>query len=276
VSGRCSSRGLGAVVLDEVDRLGGRRRRPRPRACPASKTIPGRQCVPALAQPRRHASQRRGARLGAGIPPGGERAAAAATARSISPAPAAVTRPTNLAGARRVDGDQALGRLHRLAVDHQGVVAAQPWAHRRQRGGEVVAHGRAGEVGVRLVLEIVSDPGRRRDGDTLRIRQQRLGRFVLGEAAPQERLVGRVLEQPAHEVCHARDQLAERHVDAHALAALGQRAHERLGHAVERLQFQGACGRPRASRAARAWAIDRMLWLPTANRWPPRARGTGA
>ena len=100
-----------------------------------------------------------------------------------------------------------------------------------------------------------------------RIHEQLLLGHVFGEAGPQERFVGRVLQQPPHQVGHAGQQLAVGRVDAHALAQRHQRVLDRLGHAVEHLQLVAASAAGRAARpAARAWARLRTLWLPKAGR----------
>ncbi len=68
--------------------------------------------------------------------------------------------------------------------------------------------------------------------------------LALGEAVAEERLVRRVLQQPAHQVGHARHQLADRGVDPQPLPHRPQRGVHRLGHAVEHLQLDGAVGQP--------------------------------
>ena len=77
----------------------------------------------------------------------------------------------------------------------------------------------------------------RTDTVLLRIHQQLLLGHVLAEAGPQERFVGRVLQQPPHQVRHARQQLAVGRVDADPLAHPHQHVLDRVGHAVEHLDL---------------------------------------
>jgi hypothetical protein len=85
---------------------------------------------------------------------------------------------------------------------------------------------------------------RRRRRGPRGIGQQGLRRLALGEPASEERLVRGVLEQAAHEVGHARDQLAERHVDAHALAAVREGPGQRRRHPEEDLDLHPRLGKP--------------------------------
>ena len=149
--------------------------------------------------------------------------------------------------------------LDRLAADRQRPVLAEPAAaapSARARGPPSNASGsRPREVGVRLV-----DEGGRRRGVRRRARRgSRCGALpnvgrraaaparaltvrALGEGQAQERLVGRVLEQAPHEVGHAGDQLADRRVLAQAQAQLAHGGLDRLAHAVQHLQLEGAPG----------------------------------
>ena len=62
---------------------------------------------------------------------------------------------------------------------------------------------------------------------------------LLGETRLQERFVRRILEQPAHQVGHARQHRAVGRVDPHAVAAVDQGALDQVAHAEEGLQLVG-------------------------------------
>ncbi len=64
-----------------------------------------------------------------------------------------------------------------------------------------------------------------------------VGVVVMAEA--QEAGVGGVFQQPAHEVGHAGEQIADRRVEPHAVAEAAQQLALRLGHAVEHLYLEG-------------------------------------
>ena len=72
------------------------------------------------------------------------------------------------------------------------------------------------------------------------IAQQSLRRLALSETLAQKRLVGRVLQEPAHQVRHAGDELAVRRIHPHPLTHVHQRAAQRRRHAVEHLILHGA------------------------------------
>ena len=73
----------------------------------------------------------------------------------------------------------------------------------------------------------------------VRRREKRRGVGVVHESRAEPRLVRRVLEQPADEVRHAGDHLADRDVFADAEAHLVRGLLQFGGHAVEHLQFEG-------------------------------------
>ncbi len=85
-----------------------------------------------------------------------------------------------------------------------------------------------------------------------RFHQQLLDRNLFGEALSQEGIIGRVFQQPADQVGHAGDQLAERRVNPHALAAVGQELRLVAPHAVEHLQLVGSLGHAEVLRAGDA------------------------
>ena len=93
------------------------------------------------------------------------------------------------------------------------------------------AHRRAPQLEDRLVrerLHVVTAPGRREqlvDRDAARL-------------VGQERVVGGVLEQAAHEVGHAGHEVADRAVGAHAQARAGDRLLERVAEAAQDLQLE--------------------------------------
>ena len=65
-----------------------------------------------------------------------------------------------------------------------------------------------------------------------------VGVIVVAEA--EEARVRGVLEQAAHEVGHAREEIADRRVEADAMAEIAQEVAFRLGHAVEHLKLERA------------------------------------
>ena len=65
----------------------------------------------------------------------------------------------------------------------------------------------------------------------------------------EERVVRRVLEQPPHEVGHARDEVADRAVGPHAQALGGDRVLERVAEPAQDLQLEVARRRRRRSRS---------------------------
>ena len=73
-----------------------------------------------------------------------------------------------------------------------------------------------------------------------RIAEQQVGRRLLRNAGPQERIVRRVLEQSPHEIGHAGNQIAVRHIDPQPLAPIDERPLFGVRHAVEHLQLQPA------------------------------------
>ena len=70
-----------------------------------------------------------------------------------------------------------------------------------------------------------------------RIFQEALDLGLLGEGLAQEGFVGRVLEQAAHQIGHARQQVAVGGIEAHALGHVQKAFAHGLGHAVEHLEF---------------------------------------
>ena len=145
---------------------------------------------------------------------------------------------------RRIRCRDPLRGVERLAVDEGRIIPAKLILD----GGESLLHlpptRLLAEVGEGLVLEAGFRSGRRRSvvEQESRIHQQLLLGNVVGEARPQKRRVGGVLEQPANQVRHAGQKLAERRVDADALAEPDQGVLHRVGHAVEHLNLEAAVG----------------------------------
>ena len=63
-------------------------------------------------------------------------------------------------------------------------------------------------------------------------------RYTIGKALLEERIVRGVLEQPPDQIRHARKQLAVGRVDPHPQAHRFQHVLDRVGHAVEHLEFE--------------------------------------
>ena len=100
----------------------------------------------------------------------------------------------------------------------------------------------------------------------LGIAQQVLDLRVLGETRFQERLVGRVLQQPAHQVSHAWQHGSIGRVNPDPVAAGDQCGLNHVAHAVQCLELEAGGAISAVSAAAIAWARLRMLWLPKAGR----------
>ena len=150
-------------------------------------------------------------------------------------------------GLGRVDRDlRDPGLLDRLAeglalrcareVAHRLVEEGLAVADARDRGAQVVAAGRFAQ---RREARIVA-------GGAVRRGEQLFGSRAVGEARAEPRLVRGVLEQAAHEVRHAGDHLAHRHVLAHAKVHLGAGGLQLVAHAVEHLQLERRAGQAEA------------------------------
>ncbi len=139
-------------------------------------------------------------------------------------------------------------------VDQQRLVTRRPVGDQAQRLERCAPALESGEVGVGLVDERTGRGGvgradhrqvRRRLVELRRGRRRRdqlLDVGALGEGVAQERLVGGVLEQAAHEIGHAGNELADRRVLAQPQA---ERAHGRLdgvAHAVQHLDLEAVVG----------------------------------
>ena len=151
----------------------------------------------------------------------------------------------------RVDRGDAVVGGDVLAADDQRHHAAGLAAHGGDGGRETLAQARHGEIGQGLVVKgrqaAVLDRfgrlvGRRRggqfpfQGDGRVFKQAVLG-LALGKALAQEGFVGRVFEQPAHEIGHARQQLAVGAVEPHPAGHLEQAFAHGFGHADQGLEF---------------------------------------
>ena len=69
---------------------------------------------------------------------------------------------------------------------------------------------------------------------------------MLNEALAQERIVRGVLQQPPHQVPHARKQFAEGRVYAHPLPQFHQSGFDCVAHAVEHLELNRPLGQAQA------------------------------
>ena len=94
---------------------------------------------------------------------------------------------------------------------------------------------------------------------------------MFGKARPQERIVGRVFQQPPHQVRHAGNQLAVGHVNPQAVAQVDQRLLLGVAHAVEHLQLEAA--RRQAEVPGHGDAVGQRADVVAAQRRPQRARG---
>ena len=117
--------------------------------------------------------------------------------------------------------------------------------------GERVAHrlsvpfgGGLGQVGRRRggVGPLARGGGRRTGQLVRRGVDERLQGGPAGQPRPHEAFVGGVLEQPTHEVRHARDELADGRVDTEAEPRRTHRLVDRLRHAVEHLELVAVVG----------------------------------
>ena len=230
---------LAAVVLAEVDRLadvgvglGAAACRPR--------TPPGRRARRAGARMRSAARNSTAARVGATA----SRASRTAPRRAVGDR--AAPRRSTVADAAPADDRRAcrpdrpraivVAGAIALAVDRaagtaEAELAARP-ARSRATSARATSAGAARRAARCTKRPGVVGVGRRRPA------ARRCGRTsapscggamsvverpALREAVPHERLVRRVLQQTAHEVGHARHQVADRHVDPHAQAELARR-----------------------------------------------------
>ena len=219
-----------------------------------------------------------------GVAPGGQSAARGGDGRlAPRPRPRSSTVPTTSSGRPGLTDVQAVaasrppGRRSSSGV-RAGRAASAHGARAPRRSASRFSARR--EVGVRLVGER-RRRARRRSARSAgaaaaaaRTRPTRPGGATSAStAAPSTKVwrrnavVGRVLEQAAHEVGHAGDQLADRRVLAQAQAQVAHRRLDRVAHAVQHLDLEGVLGqaeRLRASRSRRA--SERTLWLANAGR----------
>jgi hypothetical protein len=140
---------------------------------------------------------------------------------------------------------------HLLAADDQRHHAAGLPAHGGDGGREALAQGRHGEIGQGLVVEgrqaaVFGRFGRlvkgRRGGQFPlqgdgRVFEQPVLGLALGKALAQKGFVGRVFEQPAHEIGHARQEFAVGAVEPHPAGHLEQTLAHGFGHADQGLEL---------------------------------------
>ena len=203
---------------------------------------------------RRHGEQIFGAKAKIGIPPGG------------------IGRPGRMNGLLRF-GDAGRGNpCHHLGrgvgVDRRDFPAGldgRPANDEREPSGKAFAHALQGlrkalawfgqgPVPQRLITKGTSFArddglllpgwrGRMLRQDFSRAAQQLLDGKALCEPLTQERLVGRVFEQAAHQVSHALQHFANGGVHAHGQAGFAQSVPDRFPHAVDDLVFDIVGGR---------------------------------
>ena len=210
----------------------------------------GRRRPPATACPPRAGSatpRAAGGRAGSGPRAGGSRRAprpaSGSTRGRRARRPPARGRPRPAWPTRRAattrsgfDGsvETSSSPSRRSSPIHTGTRTRQLGVERRERVGELRAHGRAPQLEDRLVAERrLMRPCRSGPAAPAAGRGRR--RACCGE---QERVVGRVLEQAPHEVGHARDEVADRAVGAHAQALLGDRLLQRVAEPAQDLQLE--------------------------------------
>ena len=196
-----------------------------------------------------------------------------------------------LGNIRRIARDEFRLSFHRFATDHQRIRPPELRSHLGQgrlhgisillnrkinrrlvpKGGQIIGlpHG--------LVETMIGGAGRlsprpsglHQPGLRMikRIHQQYLRRNVFREARSQKRIVRRIFQESPHQVRHAGNQFAVRHVNPQPIARLDNRLLLRVGHTVEHLQFERLAWQSQDVRAtAMPWASERMLWLPSAGR----------
>ena len=250
---------LAGVELAEVDGLGDVAIGLGP-GLAALVDLPRGQLEPAGAQDRRRLDQDRGA-VGAGVAAqAGNAARAAATAASACSTPASDVWPTTRElwlGLTEIEPRGPVSTSLPPIRAGSGVpswprtfssAGASPLGFRPARSRSAARCGTAAArpgqpASARFVL------GRRVRVSMAPISSGLRSRSSIGarcgEARLQERLVRRVLEQPPHQVGHARQHGAVGGVDPHAMAAVDQGALDQVAHAEERLKLVGDGGQPR-------------------------------
>ena len=133
---------------------------------------------------------------------------------------------------------------HPIDGHREAPPAPRPAATRAAARGRTGA-GRAGRWAATTGASV--GPGM---SSTVGRRDQLVERAALGEAVAHEALVRRVLQQPPHQVGHARHQLADRPVHAQAQAEPLDRGVHGLGHAVEHLHLVAVVGDAPVARVA--------------------------
>ena len=205
-----------------------RRRRPRATAWPprGPRARRSRAAARAATPPRRRGS-RRAARASSRPTSRAPLPAASASAASTSSGVAAAASATTRSG---VPGSVEIrSSPSRRSSPIQTGTRIGGWASCvGERAGELRADRRAPQLEDRLVGELVHAGVRRGE--------QLLERHAAGLVV-EERVVARVLQQPAHEVGHAGHEVADRAVGAHAQALGGDRLLQRVAEAAQDLQL---------------------------------------
>ena len=207
-----------------------RRRRRRPRATawpPRGPRAPRSRAAARAATPPRRRGSRRAARGFVAPHVRAPRPAASASAASTSSGVAAAASATTRSG---VPGsvETRSSPSRRSPPIHTGTLTGGSRVVRGERAGELRADRRPPQLEDRLVGERLHARRRRRE--------QLLERHAAGLVV-EERVVARVLQQPAHEVGHAGHEVADRAVGAHAQALGGDRLLQRVAEAAQDLQL---------------------------------------
>ena len=220
-----------------------------------------------------------------GVAPAGQRRARRGDGRFGLGTAAVGDRADHLVRRRRVHRVERPRRLDVAAADAQRVVRAGPGRGRRPaprrtpRGSRGARSRRAAGCGTAPGAPRVRRRHHRqppRLGAEVRRGLRRPHELVDGrslhERLPQERVVGGVLQQAPHQVGHARDQLADGRVLAHAQAHAADGRLDRVAHAVQHLELEGVrrAGPARAPSRWRPPASGRCGWRT------PGARGRGS
>gem|GEM_PF-5263545 len=217
--------------------------------------LPGGQLEEPAAGDRGGPQQDLGPGLGRRLAPGGRRGLGRGHGQLDLLHPGLADLAQDLGRIGRVGRGQAVGGHDLAAADEQRIDVAEPAPDIGQGLGEGASRRGHGQVEHGFVHErrqaAEARPrrglGRRRALQLalqrqLRILEQAGDVGLVGEALLQKRFVGRVLQQPAHQVGHAGQKLAVGAVEPHPSGDLEEPFAHRLGHAVEHLEFKARLG----------------------------------
>ena len=230
----------------------------------------------------RRLEQHGGAHGRRGVPPRGQGSLRGRGGGFGFGAAAVGDRADHLVRRGRIDRWQASGGVDVTSADAQWIVPAEAAAYGRQRGNVGVAVLTPREVGGRLVGErrrIVGvgqcddrQPGGlgAEVGRCVRWLDELLHRGAFDERLAQERVVGGVLQQPPHQVGHARDELADRRVLPQVETHVTDGLLDGLAHAVQHLDLEG--GVAQAQFASRLYGRRQRAHVVAGERGPHLAR----